>query len=69
MFAFDDDTARRLAQQGFTVYCDASSYGDPPKEAAREYADGTFARLMFPKTAIVQDVENGGATIDHSATV
>ena len=56
VFAFDDDTARRLAQQGFTVYCDASSYGDPPKEAAREYADGTFARLMFPKTAIVQDV-------------
>ena len=56
VFALDSDTATTLEQLGFAVHCDAASYGDPPAEAARQFGAPNFARMMFPKTAIVQDV-------------
>ena len=56
IFAMDSETGSRLAQLGFAVHADENSYGEQPKQAARAFGDRNFARLMFAKTAIVQDV-------------
>jgi hypothetical protein len=60
IFALDTVSAAQLEQLGFTVYCDPESYGSPPQEAAECFGDRTFMRLMFPKTAVVQDILEAG---------
>jgi hypothetical protein len=56
IFAMDSETGRQLEQLGFAVYTDGTSYGEQPKEAVNAFGDKDFVRLMFAKTAIVQDV-------------
>jgi hypothetical protein len=58
--ALDTTTAELGESLGFAVYCDGTSYGAQSKEAAQAYGDVTFTRMMFPKTAVVQDVLNLG---------
>jgi len=56
VFAMDSEAASQVKALGFSVYTDHRSFGVQPKEAAGAYADTNFVRLMFAKTAIVQDV-------------
>ena len=56
LFAVDEEAATNAEKQGFRVYLDGLSYGDQPREAVKIFGDGDFRRLMFQKTAIVQDV-------------
>lgn len=56
IFALDAESADFVEQLGFSVYSDQISYGVQPKEAAQVFGDKSFVRLMFAKTAIVQDV-------------
>lgn len=56
IFALDDVTAERFAAMGFAVHCDTESYGVVSPEAAREFGDDTFVQMLFPMTAVVQDV-------------
>ena len=58
--ALDTTTAGIFEALGFAVYCDETSYGTPPREAAQAFGDQTFVQMMFPKTAVVQDVLNLG---------
>jgi hypothetical protein len=58
--ALDTTTAAVFEALGFAVYCDETSYGAPPREAAQAFGDNTFVQMMFPKTAVVQDVLNLG---------
>ncbi|MDJ0869984.1 MAG: putative nucleotide-diphospho-sugar transferase [Myxococcota bacterium] len=60
VFPLDTETARLVEEEGFAVYCDPASYGDPPEQPARRFGDRTFVQLLFPKTAIVQDVMSLG---------
>ena len=52
----DSESASQIQELGFSVYTDEISYGVQPKEAAKKFGDADFLRLMFAKTAIVQDV-------------
>ena len=56
IFAMDSETGSQLEQLGFAVYTDETSYGDQQKEAVKVFGNKNFVRLMFAKTAIVQDV-------------
>jgi hypothetical protein len=55
-FAVDDEAATNAEQQGFRTYIDALSYGEQPRDAAKNFGDRDFRKLMFQKTAVVQDV-------------
>jgi len=54
--AADPDAGSALEKLGFAVYTDEASYGEQPVKAVKAFGDRNFARLMFAKTAIVQDV-------------
>ena len=54
--ALDTETAASFEAEGFAVYCDANSYGAQRGLAVGEYGDHAFIRMMFPKTAVVQDL-------------
>lgn len=56
IFAMDSESAKQAEELGFKVYSDQLSYGEQPKEAPKAFGDRNFVRLMFAKTAIVQDV-------------
>jgi hypothetical protein len=56
VFALDSEVRGQLEELGFAVYTDDSSYGKQPKKAVKAFGDKNFARLMFAKTAVVQDV-------------
>ncbi|MGE0474969.1 MAG: putative nucleotide-diphospho-sugar transferase [Nitrospirales bacterium] len=56
IFVFDSESARQVEQFGFSVFHDEKSYGNQPTDAAQSFGDKKFSRLMFAKTAIVQDV-------------
>ena len=56
IFALDSESGRQVEELGFTVFMDETSYGKQPKEAAKKLGDNKFLRLMFAKTAIVQDM-------------
>ena len=56
IFALDSESGRQVEELGFTVFVDETSYGKQPKEAVKEFGNKKFLRLMFAKTAIVQDV-------------
>jgi hypothetical protein len=58
--ALDPDTAERFEQLGFAVYTDETSYGTQDPNAAEIFGDHTFTQMMFPKTAVVQDLLNLG---------
>jgi hypothetical protein len=60
IIALDAATAGQFEDLGFAVYCDENSYGPQGPEACAEYGDYAFTRMMFPKTAAVQDVLNLG---------
>jgi hypothetical protein len=55
-FAVDEEAATNAENQGFSTYIDALSYGDQPRDAVKKFGDRDFRRLMFQKTAVVQDV-------------
>lgn len=54
--ALDEETAARIEALGFTVYLASPDYGRPGPDAATAYGDPAFRDMMFPKTAIVQDL-------------
>lgn len=54
--ALDEDTATRFEKQGFAVLYPGTDYGRHRIEAVAEYGDEDFRDLMFPKTAVVQDL-------------
>lgn len=56
IFVFDPKSARQIEEFGFSVFYDEKSYGDQPASASEKFGDKNFSRLMFAKTAIVQDV-------------
>jgi len=56
LFAVDEEAAANAENQGFRTYIDSISYGDQPRDAVKHFGDKNFRRLMFQKTAIVQDV-------------
>jgi len=56
LFAVDEDAAANAENQGFRTYLDPLSYGDQPRDAVEVFGDQDFRKLMFQKTAIVQDV-------------
>ena len=56
IFALDSESGRQVEELGFAVFVDETSYGKQSKEAAKNFGDNNFVRLMFAKTAIVQDV-------------
>jgi hypothetical protein len=58
--ALDSETAALIEAEGFAVYCDEQSYGQHQEQAVGAYGDNAFARLMFPKTGVVQDLLNLG---------
>jgi hypothetical protein len=60
IIALESETASKFEAMGFAVYCDEKSYGTQDKEAAASFGDYTFTRMMFPKTAAVQDILNLG---------
>jgi len=55
-FAVDEEAATNAEHQGFRTYIDALSYGDQPRDAVKNFGDRAFRKLMFQKTAVVQDV-------------
>jgi hypothetical protein len=56
LFAADEEAAANADNQGFRTYFDGLSYGDQPRDAAKVFGDGDFRKLMFQKTAVVEDV-------------
>ena len=60
VFPLDPGAAARAEALGFAIYYDGLSYGTHPTAAAEVYGDQIFAGLMFPKTAVVQDILNLG---------
>ena len=52
----DEDVVVHAEQLGFRTFFDPESYGVMPENSVRVFGDNDFRRLMFPKTAIVQDV-------------
>lgn len=56
VFALDAESGRQVEELGFAVHVETGSYGEQPSEAVRKFGDDDFARLMFAKTAVVQDV-------------
>ncbi len=56
LFAVDEEAAANAEDQGFRTYIDLLSYGDQPRDAVEVFGNQDFAKLMFQKTAIVQDV-------------
>jgi len=63
VFPLDDGAAARAEALGFAVYHDGISYGNHPTAAAKCYGNEEFAGLMFPKTAVVQDLLNLGYNV------
>jgi len=59
-FAVDDEAATNAEHQGFRTFTDALSYGDQPRGAAKKFGDRDFRKLMFQKTAVVQDALETG---------
>ncbi len=55
-FAVDEFAAANAERQGFRTYLDRASYGDQPRDAVQRFGDRDFRRLMFQKTAIVEDI-------------
>jgi len=60
VFPLDPEAAALAEGLGFSVYFDGVSYGKHATAAAEAFGDAVFARLMFPKTAVVQDILNLG---------
>jgi len=56
LFAADEESAANADRMGFRTYLDPDSYGKQPREAVKVFGDADFRKLMFQKTAIVQDV-------------
>ena len=54
--ALDQETGAFFEKLGFAVYCDEISYASQRNHAAGQYGDRTFVNMMFPKTAVVQDL-------------
>jgi hypothetical protein len=54
--AMDKETAELFERQGFTVFVPVPDYGSPDPRAANRYGDVIFSSMMFPKTALVQDL-------------
>jgi len=54
--AMDEKTAEQFESLGFTVYLASPAYGCPSPDPATEFGDRIFKDMMFPKTAVVQDL-------------
>jgi len=54
--AMDEDTAQQFESLGFAVYLATPAYGCPGPGAAEKFGDSDFKDMMFPKTAVVQDL-------------
>jgi len=54
--AMDEETAQQFESLGFTVYLSSPAYGCPSPDPAAEFGDRIFKDMMFPKTAVVQDL-------------
>jgi hypothetical protein len=54
--AMDEETAQQFESLGFTVYLSSPAYGCPGPEPAEVFGDRIFKDMMFPKTAVVQDL-------------
>jgi len=54
--AMDEVTAQQFESLGFAVYLATPAYGSPGLNAAAAYGNSDFKDMMFPKTAVVQDL-------------
>ncbi len=61
--ALDEDTATRFERLGFAVCFPGMDYGRHTSEAVAEYGDDDFGDLMFPKSAVVQDLLSMGFNV------
>lgn len=58
--ALDEETAAQFEALGFAVYLADPAYGKQSPDPATAYGDKIFRDMMFPKTAVVQDLLNIG---------
>jgi len=54
--ALDEETAQLFESRGFAVYLASPAYGCQSPDPATVFGDRIFRDMMFPKTAVVQDL-------------
>ena len=63
IFPMDADADELARERGFRTLFDDVSYGELPRDAHEEFGDEIFAKCMFAKSAMTQDMLDIGADV------